>query len=280
MTRTRRRLAPLLATTVAVLALAAAGAQGAAGGQAPAAAVVASSTGATGATGATTTPELIATLSACHPDPVQSERYATFASQTIAQAVPGTVAMSVDFKLEERGATGTAFLPVKATGFGAWVTSQPRVGIFSYSHEVTALPAPAAFRVLVKARWIGRHKRVLHETAALSSVCVQPLLQPNVVIGRIVRASSGVGGQFQYTVEVRNVGPAPAGPFEVSLSIGSTALAPVTIAALPVGAAEPALFSGPACAAGMTLTATADPAHAIAEPVDPRRTATLSCPIP
>ena len=277
--RTRRPLAALAATTVAMLALAAAGAQGAAGGQPPGLAVVASSTGVTGATGATTTPDLIATLSACHPDAVQSARYATFASQTIAQAVPGTVAMSVDFKLEERSATSFAFLPVKATGFGTWVISQPRVGIFSYNHEVTALPAPAAFRVRVKARWIGRHKRVLREAFALSPVCLQPLLQPNLVIGRIVRAPTGVGGQFQYTVEVRNIGTGAAGPFDVSLSIGSTALAPVTIAALPAGAAGPALFSGPACAAGTTLTATADPAHAIAAPADPRRTVTLSCPI-
>jgi len=280
MTRTHRLLAALVpATVAAVFALAATGAQGAGHGQAPGA-PAASTSGATGATGATTTPELIATLSACHPDPVQSARYATFASQTVAQAVPGTIAMSVEFKLEERSATSGIFAPVKATGFGTWVTSQPKVGIFSYSHEVTALPAPAAFRVLVKARWIGRHKRVLHESLAISPVCVQPALQPNIVIGRIVRAPAGVGGQFQYTVEVRNLGAAAAGPFQVSLEIGSTVLAPVTIAALAPGAAEPALFSGPACAAGTTLSATADSGHALAEPADPRRTATLTCPVP
>jgi hypothetical protein len=195
----------------------------------------------------------------------------------VAAAVPDTLVMSVDFELQERSAGGP-FQTVRAAGFGTWVPSQPRVGIFTYNHEVTALPAPAAFRVLVKARWIGRHKRVLHETTAVSPVCVEPLIAPDLALGRITRGTGAVAGTVQYSIEVHNLGSAAAGPFQVSLTVGATALAPVTIPGLAAGASAPAIFSGPACTAGITLTAVADPSGALAEPSDPRRTRTQGCP--
>jgi hypothetical protein len=272
MIRRYRLLAPSIAVFVVLLALATAGAEGVT----PAGAVA--SAAATGPTGTTTTPALSATLSACHTDPVAANRYATFASQTVALAVPATLSMSVDFELQERGGGASNFLPVKAPGFGVWVTSQPRVGIFTYNHEVTALPAPAAFRVLVKARWIGRHKRLLHTATALSPVCVQPLIAPDLVIGRIAR-TGGRGSSVQYSVDVRNAGNAAAGPFEVSVTLGAIVLAPVTIPGLAPGASTTATFTGPVCTAGNTLTAVADSAHAVTEPADARRARTLDCPI-
>ena len=277
--RTRRLLGSLAVATAVLSAAIVSGAQGAApGAQRPVAAVMASS-GATGVTGATTTPALTASLSACHADPVAANRYAIFASQTVSAAVPDTLVMAVDFQLEERSAGSGAFLPVKATGFNSWVASQPRVGIFTYNHEVTALPAPAAFRVLVRARWIGRHHKVLHETSALSPVCVQPAIAPDLIVGRISRSPGAAAGTVQYSVEVHNVGTAAAGPFQVSLTVGATALAPVSISGLAAGASAPATFTGPACGAGTTLTASADSSGSIAEPANPRRTRTLGCPI-
>jgi hypothetical protein len=268
-------LPPALAALTVVLVLAATGAAsaGAAGSGAPSA----SSAGATGSTGATTTPALTATLTACHADAVPANRYAIFGSQTIAAAVPDTLVMAVDFELQERS-PGGPFETVRAAGFGTWVPSQPRVGIFTYNHEVTALPAPASFRVLVKARWIGRHRRLLHETAALSPVCVEPLIAPDLAVGRITRAPGAAAGNAQYTVEIHNQGSAAAGPFQVSLTVGATALAPVTIPGLAAGAWAPAIFSGPACTAGTTLIAAADPSGTLSEPADPRRTRTQGCP--
>jgi hypothetical protein len=272
MMRIYRLLAPLIAALAVLLALAVAGAEGAA------ASAGSASTAATGPTGATTTAALTASLSACHTDAVPANRYAIFVSQTVAQSVPETLSMSVDFELQERSEAAGAFLPVKATGFGVWVTSQPRVGIFTYNHEVTALPAPAAFRVLVKARWIGRRRRVLHTATALSPVCVQPLIAPDLVIGRITK-SAVHAGSVQYSVEVRNAGNAAAGPFAVSLTLGAQVLPAVTIAGLAPGATSAAVFTGPVCTAGNTLTAEADSAHAIQEPADARRARTVACPI-
>jgi len=275
MTRRLRLLPVLIAAGALAAGAGSAGARGLGSG-----AGRLSATGATGATGSSA-PELAATLSACHTDPLAANRYATFASQTLAAAVPGTITMAVAFKLQER-TSGTRFTLVKASGFETWVSSEPHIGIFTYSHEVTALPAPAAFRVLVKARWIGHHHRILHATEAFSPVCIEPALAPDLVVGRVVRVPGGGAGAgtSQYQVEVRNAGNAAAGPFGVSLAIGGTTLAPVTISGLAAGAVAPATFIGPACGSGTTLTAAADPSGQIPEPADTRRSLTLDCPLP
>lgn len=267
MTRTRILIAAT--ASAALLALAATAAQGAA----PA--------GATGATGAAT-PALSATLAACTTDPTQSAREAVFQAQTVAASVPGTVSMSVQFDLEERSGNAAVFAPLPRAGLGfdTWETSSPHVGIFIDKAQVTGLPAPAAFRVLVRARWFNRRHRILYQTSAISAVCTEPLLAPDLAVGRITRAAGTTPGTVQYSVEVHNAGNADAGPFGVSLTVGGIALAPVTISTLPAGGTQLAVFTGPACAAGSSVTATADPAGQVQEPADAHRTRTLACPVP
>ena len=220
---------------------------------------------------------LQASLSACHTDPSPSNRYAIFASQTTSTAARGTLEMSVEFVLEERAGGGGGFEVVPAPGFGAWVTSQRGVGIFTYSHEVVALPAPASFRVLVRARWLGRGHRVLRRLEALSPACVQPLLEPNLAIGAIYRGAAQSATTVTWNVSVRNVGSAAAGQFQVALSVGGTALTPATVPGLAADAVQVVQFTGPRCAAGDSLVATADSANAITEPANPDRTRTVGC---
>jgi hypothetical protein len=277
-TLVRRLLAPSLAAVLVALALLAPGALGASGSSQPEAQPASGATGPTGPTGPTTPPlGLVATLSACHTDPLTANRYAIFASQMT--AIPGTRTMTVSFTLEERSAThpGT-FLPVSAPGFETWVSSQPGVGIFTYNHEVTGLPAPAAFRVLVRARWVDRHRRVIRREMIVSAVCAQPLLQPDLAIGApLSRAAGSTPGTVLYSVLVRNDGTAPAGPFQVALSVGGVALADVAVPGLAADSTQLVQFSGPRCPAGSTLVATADPAGAISEPANPDRTRSFPC---
>jgi hypothetical protein len=271
MTLTRRLLAPLVVCVSALLALvvpAALGAQGTPGVD-PAGAAVSS----TGPTGATQT--LSATLTACHSDPLPANRYAIFASQMT--SVTATATMAVDFQLEERKASAVAFTPVSAPGFGVWVSSQPGVGIYTYDHEVTALPAPAAFRVLVRARWYDRRHHVIQHDALLSPACVQPLLLPNLAIGTLTRAPGTQAATAGYSVVVRNDGTAAAGPFQVSLSVAGVALPNAGVSGLAAGAKLVVQFTGPRCAAGSTLTVAADPAAAVSEPANPNRTKTFPC---
>ena len=269
MKHTRRLFAGLAAAIAVPLTLVVvAAAQGAAG-----AAIAAGATGSTGTTG--TGGPLTASLTACHTDPVAANRYAIFASQM--DTVPGAVMMSVSFQLQERSGAGSAFTAVAAPGFDAWVTSQRGVGIFTYSHEVTGLPAPAAFRVLVRARWLARRRHVLRVDQHLSPVCVQTLLEPNLALGTITRPRTVTPAGGQWSVEVRNTGAAAAGPFQVSLAIGTAAPVTATVSGLAPETSAVVALTAPPCTPGQRVTVTADPARAITEPPDAKRTRTVSC---
>lgn len=272
----RRSLLPLLAGAIAALALVVPGALGA---QGPAGntAVASSATGPTGATGPSVPPTLlVASVTSCHGDPLVANRYAIFASQMT--AVPATRTMAVNFELQERTAGSLLFTTVSAPGFGVWVASQPGVGIYTYNHEVTSLPAPAAFRVLVRARWIDRRHRVIRHEQLVSPVCAQPLLTANLAIGTLKRSRGTQAGSAIYSVQVLNAGAAPAAAFQVSLTVNGAALPEVFVSGLAAGAGQLVQFSGPPCTPGTTLTATAVPGPSIAEPANPARSKTFPCP--
>jgi hypothetical protein len=271
----RRLFVPLAAVFLAALALLAPGAIGAQ--PAPPGAFASSSTSPTGPTGVTGTPgaTLSATLTACHADPLQANRYAIFASQM--NSIPGTRTMAVDFVLQQRNSSGVTFAHVSAPGFGAWVSSQPRVGIYTYDHEVTALPAPGAFRVLVRARWLDRHRRVIRRAQLVSPICVQPLQAPDIALGALRRVATATPGTVSYSLTVVNGGTVAAGPFQVSLTVNGAPLTSVTVPGLAAGASTVAPFSGPRCTAGSTLSAVADPAGAVTEPANAARSKTFPC---
>jgi hypothetical protein len=271
MTMTRRSLAPLVVGVVAILALIVPGTVGAKGTP-----IVGLATGSTGPTGpGGLAPSLSASMTACHADPLQANRYAIFASQMT--SLPGTRTMAVDFELQERSSKNAVFATVTAPGFGVWVTSQPGVGIYTYDHEVTSLPAPAAFRVLVRARWLDRRRGIIHRQELISPVCTQPLEMPNLAVETLRRAPGSQAGTVVYSVAVLNAGSAAAGAFQVSLTVNGVALPAASVAGLAAGAAQVVQISGPSCAAGSTLTAAADPGGAVSEPVNPARTRVFPC---
>jgi hypothetical protein len=269
MNLTRRLLPPLLVGVPVLLALLVPGALGAP--RVPGGSPTSASSPAT----TVPTRQLSATLSACHSDPLAANRYAIFASQMT--SIPDTNTMAVNFQLQERSAKGAPFAAVTAPGFGMWVSSQAGIGIYTSDHEVTALPAPAAFRVLVRARWLDRGHHVIRHAVRLSPVCVQPLLAPNLAIGALTRAPGSVAATVSYTVVVRNAGTTAAGPFQVSFSLGGVALPNITVPGLAAGATQLVTFTGPHCAAGSSLTAVADSAGAVSEPANPNRTKTFPC---
>ena len=270
MTLTRRLLAPLLVGALVALTLLAPGSVAAKGTP------LVGPTGATGPTGPTGSLQTVtASVLACHADPLQANRYAIFAAQLT--AVPDTRTMSVEFSLQERSAGSAAFVTVPAPGFDAWITSQPGVGIYTYNHEVTSLPAPAAFRVLVHARWLDRHRHVIRRDQLLSPVCAQPLETPNLSIAALRRGPGAQAGTETYGVQVLNSGAVAAGAFQVSLTVNGVALPEVAVASLAADTAQVVQFDGPACTAGSTLTAVADPGGAVVEPANPARSRAFAC---
>jgi hypothetical protein len=269
MTSYRRLAVPFVAAAVVLLSTVAPGAFGAQ-------AAKTGPTGPSGTTGSTGVTGLVATVSACHIDPLQGNRYAIFQSQMT--AVAGTRTMTVSFVLQVQHTRKGAFATVAVPGFGSWVHSQPGVGIFTYSHEVTSLPAPAAFRVLIRARWLDRHHRVIRHEDIDSTACVQPLLQPNLAIGQpLSRHAGSSAGTAVYGVVVRNDGTAAANNFAVGLTVNGVAQPSVTIPSLAADSTQIVEFTTPRCTAGTSIVATADAAGALTEPANPSRSRTFAC---
>jgi hypothetical protein len=137
--------------------------------------VGAGSAGAQGDSLAQTPPaatSVTATLEQCVTSALQSERSATFTGEM--SAIAGTARMSMRIDLEERGPEGLEFQAVGGDGLGAWRSSEPKVKIYKYVRQVTNLFSPAAYRALVRFRWIGAKGRVIRRAERLTTGCLQP----------------------------------------------------------------------------------------------------------
>jgi hypothetical protein len=221
------------------------------------------------------TPLTSASVTTCVSGTTAAERSASFRGQI--QTLPGARTLSISFSLYQRTATG-GWTPVSAPGFDVWQSSTPGIGSFTANENVIDLPAPAAFRAVVHYRWLDRRHHVIRRDERVTPNCVMTLPQPNLFVARLSRSADGAGNGTQfYNVLVRNSGVAPAGPFSVALSVGPTALAPLTVAGLAPGSSQALQFTGPRCTAGTTVTAQVDPSAAISEPANPQRTVSIVC---
>ena len=118
------------------------------------------------------------TLEQCVTSTAQIERSATFVAQMVATAA--TQRMALRFELQERMRGETDFHTVIAPGLGVWQRSEPGVKIYKYVKQVTNLMAPAAYRAVVRFRWLGEKGRVFKRAELHTQKCVQPTLAPQV----------------------------------------------------------------------------------------------------
>jgi hypothetical protein len=115
----------------------------------------------------------------CVTSTVQAERTATFTAQMAATATTQKMAMRIE--LQQRLHGESEFRTLAAPGFGVWRTSEPGVEIYKYVKQITNLDAPAAYRVLVRFRWLDERGHVLKHDELHTSRCVQPTLPGQVV---------------------------------------------------------------------------------------------------
>jgi CARDB len=217
-----------------------------------------------------------AALTACHVAGDLADRYATFAAQMVASA--GTQQMSLRLQLFEHTPGSSGYRLINGVpGFGVWESSVPGIGVFNYSQEVTSLTAPASFRVVVGYRWLDAGHHVLKRSTRTTVACAEPAQLPNLVPGSVAVAAGGGAGMSAYSLTVRNDGSAPAGPFDVGLSVGGVALADQTVSGLAAGAHTVVAFTGPACASGGTLDVVVNPNDSVAESTDVDNSRTVAC---
>jgi hypothetical protein len=118
------------------------------------------------------------TLEQCVSSTVQLERSATFTAQMTATSATQRMGMRIELQQRLRGEG--EFHTLAAPGFGIWRTSEPGVKIYKYVKQVTNLTASAAYRAIVRFRWIGERGHVLKRAELHTPRCVQPTLPGQV----------------------------------------------------------------------------------------------------
>lgn len=125
-----------------------------------------------------TVPSYSVGLEQCATSTVQTERSATFIAQMTATSATQRMGMRIELQQRLRGES--EFHTILAPGFGVWRASEPGVKIYKYVKQVTNLTAPAAYRAVVRFRWLGERGHVLKRAELHTLRCVQPTLSGQV----------------------------------------------------------------------------------------------------
>src|SRR5215217_1507358 len=210
--------------------------------------------------------------SALEPD----AREATFEGRM--RSVRGAVRMQMRFTLQSRSRETPRWRAVPAPGFGKWLTSDANVGRYVYTKRVVSLVAPAAYRTIVRFRWLDASGKRLTSGRSTSAVCHQHDLRPNLRPLGVEAREGADADHARYLVPLVNRGRTLAGPFDVVVSVEGTTLAPAQVPEL--GPAEHALVEvqGPPCSDGQMLTVDVDPTGAVDERNEADNRFSVPCP--
>jgi hypothetical protein len=215
-------------------------------------------------------------LTSCTTGLDPAARTATYEGRM--RRVAGTSRMQMRFALQVRQNGAKRWAGVHGPGLGVWVTSDRGVARYSFSKGIENLAARATYRVAVRFRWLDARGRRLDTDAAVSKVCREPDLRPNLVAQHVDVQRIGDPARRRYAVTVGNVGATAAGAFDVSFGLASGALAPQRVVDLGPAVSTVVAFEGPRCQAGSTLQATVDPAGLVDESAEADNTLAVPCP--
>ncbi|HYF28631.1 MAG TPA: CARDB domain-containing protein [Baekduia sp.] len=220
-------------------------------------------------------PRLEARLAGCQTAVAPEGRSATFRASM--PRVPGAARLAMRFSLRQRlGALGL-LRPVRVPGWDRWETASAQRAGLVFTKKVEALAAPAAYRAVVRFRWLDERGRVLRETVRRTRTCRQPDPRPDLRPGEVEAVPAGDGAR--YRIGVHNDGLEPAGAFGVVLVIDGTALPRAVVDRVGGGQRATVEVLGPRCAPGSRITVRVDPEDAVAEPHEGDNAARPSCPL-
>jgi len=209
-------------------------------------------------------------LLACVPALEGADRSATFEARM--RAARASARMQVRFTLQVDEEVVGGWRRVPAPGFDQWLTSDPGVSRYSYSKTVQNLAVPAAYRTVVRFRWLADDGAALARSRATSRTCRQPDMRPDLAVVRIDVVDGG------HAVTLRNAGRSAAGAFAVALSVGDAVREPMAVAGLAAGERAVLTFAGPVCAPGASLTATVDTDDEVDERDEDDNALVVTCP--
>ena len=211
----------------------------------------------------------------CVPALDAHDRAATFEARMGLRR--GSERMQLRFTLQIREPGRFGWRRVAAPGLDQWLAPDPGVRRYSYAKTLRNLSAPAAYRMVVRFRWLGPERDVLARSRATSRLCRQPDMRPDLRVARIELGPALGPEARSYAVTVHNAGRSAAGELSVALRVGDEPLAPVAVAGLAAGERRIVVFGAHACAGGEPLAATVDPDAAVAESDEDDNSSSVAC---
>jgi hypothetical protein len=212
----------------------------------------------------------------CVPALDPAARSATFEARM--RPARGSERMQVRFTLQVREDALSGWRKVAATGFDTWLTSMVGVRRYSYAKTVTNLAAPAAYRTIVRFRWLGEEGEVLKSARETSESCRQPDMRPDLEPRRVDVLPAADPDMRRYALALRNTGRSDALPFAATLAIGDDEPVPLAVLGLLAGTQRIMTVTAPPCTAGSQLTVTLDPGEAVDERDEDDNVLVTPCP--
>ena len=164
--------------------------------------------------------------------------------------------MQMRFTLQASTPDAPLWRKVPLPGFSGWITAPANLGKYTYDKTVQDLLAPASYRAVVNFRWRDRSGRTIRTERAISPICKQVDVRPDLVV-RNVRVEDG-----SYVGVVFNRGREAAGPFALDFLVDGSPAGRVEVMGLapqtPVTVTSPTP-AGRRCAGETPLEAVADP---------------------
>ncbi len=219
-----------------------------------------------------TPPKLAAGLATCTTSSLPVERIAAFVGSMPAHA--HATRMQMRFDLQRLRPGERHWRRIQAAGFGVWERANPKVAGFVFTKRVTSLPVPAAYRALVRFRWLAADGRTVKRATKRTPACRQPDLRPDLVPGTLTAVLDAQPGLAVYTLVVRNVGRSQAG--SSSVRVGT---ATVEVAALAAGEERAVPVVGLACLPLTSIVVRVDADRRIDESAEKGNGARRQCPL-
>lgn len=221
-------------------------------------------------------PALAAKLASCRTGTADEGGTARFTGSM--PAVRGSRRLAMRFELERRREGDEEdWERISAPTFGSWERSRPGVSGFVYSKTVEGLTAVAAYRAVVRFRWIDARGRTVRTRRRTTTACRQPDPRPNLTLERLRPAISSTGPVAELTI--RNTGRGDTlAPAVVAFAAGGVEAPSQTVPPLGPGVTAVVTFPLSGCAPGQSMTATIDPVDGIDEALETDNMLTRPCP--
>jgi hypothetical protein len=125
----------------------------------------------TGTGTASPAPVLSAGVEQCVTAATQAGRSVTFTGQM--ETVAGAHRMAIQVEVQEHAPEEEGFHALTTAGLGSWQRSEAGVKIYKVRQAVTDLPAPAAYRAIVRYRWLNERGQVIRRDQRRTPICRQ-----------------------------------------------------------------------------------------------------------